>query len=273
MSETPSLLHFPGGKPPFLSSRPQLVSQTFLPTSLSGCPTMVLEAGMCPEATPSQRICLTTTQTTLNLWTQASESYFLPQFLNQSWSGFTPKTFVEPKKKRLYMLSLAALWTRYEDILSQNQDCLAAAFTVICIRNVFCRVRPVQNILMFTILETLDLLLFSVLVYFVVFQLKYIYIRNSLVFIEICLWNTNSLSGTNWGWQFLHFSLSVWPFVWFTLFVGFYSNTFKWKSTFHSTFEFGFMIFFQRYFYILHWPAVTYVNMNLHTTSLNITIC
>ena len=38
---------------------------------------------------------------------------------------------------------------------------------------------------MFTILETLDLLLFSVLVYFVVFQLKYIYIRNSIVFIDI----------------------------------------------------------------------------------------
>ena len=58
-----------------------------------------------------------------------------------------------------------------------------------CIRNVFCRVRPVQNILMFTILETLDLLLFSVLVYFVVFQLKYIlnWTIPRFIFIEIII--------------------------------------------------------------------------------------
>ena len=73
--ETRSLLHFPGVKPPSPNNLPPphlpQVSQIFQPISLSGSQTTGLLAAsasaMCPEATPSQRTCLTTTQTTLNL--------------------------------------------------------------------------------------------------------------------------------------------------------------------------------------------------------------
>ena len=60
--ETPSLLHCPGGKPPFPNSLPPLVSQIFLQTSPSGSPTTGLP--MSREATPSQQTCHTTTHKT-----------------------------------------------------------------------------------------------------------------------------------------------------------------------------------------------------------------